>query len=170
MADRDEGGRGRRESDQAVSSLRSKVHAIAAADVGPGGFVTLLTDGLGGLLGGDGAPVPSPPPRPLWAVLTFWYETSSFAPNSRDGVIRWWLYDAPVFGYTRLRRAGTRLGYLYPEQTGGLYQDDETREIIWRQEAAVFGPETVAPEYGALLLWVDVPYRKTHPGITRMAS
>jgi hypothetical protein len=147
-----------------VTTLRGAVYAVAAADTGAGGFVPMLADGASGLLGSDTSASP-PAANALWAYLGFETEAESFAPNAVDGAFRYWLYDYAHMEYTRIDAAAGRLLRLYPDQTGALFRDTTTREVIWWQGPGIVGPPTHAPEYNQLLRTVTFPFRKWHTGV-----
>jgi hypothetical protein len=153
-----------------MTTLQGSIYAVAAADAT---LLALLgagtaSVGLPCLLGSDTTTKPPAPAAP-WAMLTLQGDVPSLALNAVDGGFRWWLYDLEQFGYTRLNAVAGRLLGLYVETTGFLYRDTTTLEKIWWQGPGTVGPQLAAEEYGQLLRWVDVPYRKTHRGITLAA-
>jgi hypothetical protein len=149
--------------------LRDAVYARAAADSDagdPGSLAALLAGGLAfGLLGSTTGPPPPARDAP-WAYLSFDVGAQAFVPNAVDGLLRWWCYDDEHQGYGRLDAICGRLLRLYPEQTGALFADDLTGELIYWLGMGFLGPDTLAREYdGMLLRWVNVPFRKTHLGV-----
>lgn len=149
--------------------LRDAVYSRAAADsnaADPGSLAALLAGGIGmGLLGSTTSPAPPARDAP-WVYLGFDVNAQAFVPNAVDGIFRWWCYDDEHQGYGRLDAICGRLLRLYREETGALFHDDLTGELIWRLEMGFCGPDTLAREYaGMLLRWVIVPYRATHLGV-----
>ena len=146
-----------------MTSLADAIHAVAAADTGAGGFVTLMASGAAGVLGTDAGAQPPAALAP-WAILVLETDAESAAPNAVDTEFAWWIYDYEHMGYGRINTAAGRLLRLYPEQTGGLYADTVTGELIWWQGMGAVGGEQAAPEYRQLARVVRWPCRKTHRG------
>lgn len=146
-----------------MTSLADAIHAVAAADTGAGNFVAQMANGASGILGNDAGAQPPAALAP-WAILVLDTDAESFAPNAVDAAFEWWIYDYEHMGYGRINTAAGRLLRLYPEQTGGLYRDTVTGELIWWQGMGSVGRESAAPEYRQLVRVVRWPCRKTHRG------
>jgi hypothetical protein len=150
--------------------LRDAVYARAAADnnaADPASLAALLGGGVAaGLLGSTTTPAP-PPPATItpWAYLGFDAGAPSLVPNIVEGSFRWWVYDDAHQGYARIDAISGRLLALYPEQTGALFEDSVTREVIYWQALGFPSFDTLAREYqGMLLRWLTFPFRLAHRG------
>jgi hypothetical protein len=148
-----------------VTSLRDGVYGVAAADTGAGGVVTLLPDGLGGLLGG---PTSEPPPAPSTPYLYLAFRSEfPWAPTNdmHVGSWLWWAYDVEAAGYVRINRLLQRLRQLYgPYRVmgGSYFVDTATGEDVYWVDPPLYSPETEDQARTLLTRYAEWPYRKTH--------